>query len=1205
MQIGSKVNPPEGYTVDGFRLNGGLDFISPKIDAPKGSLLDCLNREVVDRIGYRRIDGYERYDGSVNSFSQDYYYIEAASIYNLASVGDPLVVSGSDQVFGILVQLTGIGDIFRLSYALVNDSVLPTTGDIVAVAGSFDVIDTTTGPLSYVNDSGSDATELVTLFNSFATGLRGQVTYPGYASFANPNSAPAHGLHWFRDRLYAVADDYWIYFDSGGTTQPIANQFIGTTGTRARILSVQLESGTWAGGDAKGILQVDSAVTWADNTDLDTYTALTGGSVITTNILTVAAEADFTDVPVPLYGSLWQARSYQQLIDEGVFGTDLKWSRIDHGWEADFTDGVSETGGFTIVSRGTENNFVFDSDSIDTFPFQIFNGTNLVGTAFAPGSINAATTETVSGGYSGWKTNASVSVFADSDALKSATDTDDTNYAYANIWYYGEGDTPSGFGLDPGELGAFDKSIYGPVATFNNRTAPTVTGAGTFDTDFFNTQARAPLVLNDFSDAAVLIPAGALIQGVEVVVDYDSQHYAEGVFAADRNGVNGADIIANTITWVDNNLSLGAQFCRSSSTSEAEALGEASYAPVLIQTTPASYNDDITNTTDTDTFKMEATLTTQTSTIGSSSSTLGFDSIARADLFDSSFGLALFGQVTAAPLYPLSPAMTSVTPSGFENVLGIVRLRIDKITVRFHYTVPSARYYVGDGGAAPAKVCSVDMVYYVQRDGSFASSSASGLIQYTDLAPITNASGTKRTVESGDKFYLTQADAEASSNPVLTVSSDADYNGIPSLQAILATKSRYEFITANFFGREDWDGFYGVSGAGRAFSFATYDADNDGTLEKYVVNITTNTNDEEGDIPRHIAYHHNALALGYKSGIVRFSALGEPENFDGVDGASEIGVGDEVTGLLSMQGTTLGVFCENSIWGIQGTDVDNYQSTVLAPYTGALEYTVVDMGIPVYCDSRGISTLEQSAKYGNFQGQRLSKEITPWIVPRMIRNTAQFSGKGAVCAIPVRSKNQYRVFFKDGKVLSMTITPEQSPAFTFSEYTLNDTVNKAVPVAWSSQVDDTGVERIHFTSYTQDYFPLYVYELDRGWGFDGYAIPASYTVNWYYKDPFSDSTIKKVRLDGLSQGFSTCAITLAKDYNLQFNTVGTDISIPKSKVGEFTIDLVPVTNMANVAATGRNLSLKVTDTLLDIGPTPPDIHQMMLVQFDPGGKIDA
>lgn len=1215
MQVGSRVNPPEEYTRDILSLNGGLDLLSPKINAAKGSLLSCLNREIVDRIGYKTIDGFEPYNGRSNVFNDDYYYVDSTAftppLAATFSEGMALAVEGKEKVFGVVVELetiAGSPTTYRIYFALVNQDAAPRFGDVVVPFGltsTFSV--SSSGIQSCAETLGESAEETVVRFNGYSSTLRNFAeTYPGNAG----TEVPPHGLHWFRDRLYAVANDGWFYFDSGGTTELLVNQFIGTTNDRSRVISVQLQSGTWAGGDAKGIIQIDSEVplAWTNNTNLNTYTALSAGSVITNNILTTAASTDFDPVPNPLHASLWESLSLQQAFDDDGDINSWGWRRIDHGWSTTFDEGFSDTGGFTTASRGSENNFTFVESNEETFPFTIFNGSNLVGVAFAPQRSFVSTGQLVENGFPGWKTNASSTVFASQDALVTATESTDSNYAYANIWYNGTGDVTAANGIATGRLGAFDGNVYGPVDTFLGRSAPTVTGA-TFDSDFFTTQARSPLVLNDFSEAASLLPEGALIQGVEVTVDYSSQHYAEGQFAADRNGTNGANIVANTILWVKDSISWAAQFVESSSTTQAQAIGTTNYSKLELEETPGSYNIDITSSADTDVFALEATLGSQSTVIGSSTSTLGVENLTRTRLFDPTLGIALFGQVTASPLYPLSPtALTTVTPSGYEFVLGVIRVKVDRIKVTFHYTVPSARYFVGDGAGPPANVCTVDLIYFVRSDGSFSSRTAEGSIQFTNLVP--DVTGTKRTISVGDKFYSTQTDAENDTNPVLQVASKVDYNGVPSLEKIIENTSRFNFITANFYGREDWDGFYGVSGAGTAFSFATYNADNsvDGSLEKYIINITTNTEDQEGDIPRHIAFHHNALALGYSSGIVRFSVPGEPENFDGVQGAAEIGIGDEVTGLLSLRGTTLGVYCANSIWGIQGTDADNYQTQVLSPSIGAIEHTVLDIGLPIHCDTRGISTLEQSEKYGDFLGQRLSQSVTPFVSPRMISDSSQFTGEGVLGAIPVRSKNQYRAFFKDGKVLVMTFDQNQAPSFTMSEYFVNNVEsNKVLPIAWSSQVDDTGVERIHFSNYSLDYSSPYVYELDRGWGFEGNPIPNNYVVNWIYNDPFSFYTVKKVRLDGLTKGLSSCNVSTASDYNLDFGTAVVDISIPRSSASNvYTKDFQPATNMSNIAKRGRNITLKVEYSPLDgVGPTPPDIHQVMLLQYDPGGRSDA
>ena len=1215
-QLGRKVNPEVGYEYDAFQLNGGLNFIDSKISVAKGSLINCLNREVIDRIGYKRIDGFEPYNGGTSPYQADYYYVDSVSSVTQFpisyAIGAGLMVDGVDEPFGVAVDNISFDSptpgeyITRLFFTRMREEFEPSAGDTVvptAGSGSGSIV-LSTGVMSCIEDLGETAEETVVRFNGYADYLR------NLTEAYEPLPEHAIGLHWYRDQLYSVVDESSFYFDAG-TTEVFANQFIGTGAAGGRIVSVVLNSGTWGGGDAQGIIQYESLFGgFSNNTSLNIYPNDSFVTPTTSNVLVVATEADVTDATQPQYATLYRAND--ELQQEAIVGSFAGggWQRIDQGWKADFTDGLSDSlDGLTIVSRGSDNNFDFVEADEDTFPYAIFNGTNSVGTPFSPSTVRAFTSETVELGYPGWKTNASKTVFAGSDALKTATDTNDANYAYANIWYYAA-TAPDNGGYASGALTSSDKSIYGPVSfasSFSGASAPVTIGSETFttDSDWFTTQARAPLILNNFGVVASDIPDGSLISGVEVIVEYDSMNYAEGQFTADRNGTAGADIVANNITFIENNLSFGCQFIESTTSTEGEAQGEVQYAPVEVPTT--GYQSTITfPSAAADVFRMVGSLATQTTTIGASDNTFGVNNMTKNDLFNPALGIALFGQVTASPLYPLTPPMEVAGLAGTEFVHGQLRLKIDKITVRFHYVTPSARYYVGDGAGNTA---SIDLVYQVRASGDWSVGTAAGSLQFTNLTPVTNTTLDKRTVESTNTLHATDAAAVAGTDAVATFSTDMDYNGLPSLNRIVEKGSRYEFITANFFGREDWDGFYGVSGAGPAFSFATYDADDDGDNEDYLVNIITNTEDPADDIPRHIAYHHNALALGYNSGVVRFSQLGEPEKFDGALGAAEIGVGDSVTGLLSMKGTTLGVFCENSVWGILGTDVDNYQTQVLAAYTGALEYTVVDMGIPVYCDSRGISTLEQTEKYGDFLGLRMSAPITPWITPRMLRNTAQFLGTGVVCAIPIRAKNQYRLFFKDGKVLVMTVNPDQAPSFTFSEYYgfESNPDYYMVPFAWSSQVDDNGVERIHISHYApkSSFDSNLVYELDRGWGFAGEYIPANYVTNWFYKDPFNLVTAKKLRLDGLTNGLSQCNVTLAKEYESTFSTASVDISLDLEADSPYYPFFQPTTTMANIAVRGRSIAFKITDTESDLGPIPPDVHQTLLIQFDSGGKVDS
>ena len=64
--VNSKVNPPVELENDGITLNSGLDLVSSNLMVDKGALRDCNNFEVVDRLGYQTVAGFDRFDGSLS-----------------------------------------------------------------------------------------------------------------------------------------------------------------------------------------------------------------------------------------------------------------------------------------------------------------------------------------------------------------------------------------------------------------------------------------------------------------------------------------------------------------------------------------------------------------------------------------------------------------------------------------------------------------------------------------------------------------------------------------------------------------------------------------------------------------------------------------------------------------------------------------------------------------------------------------------------------------------------------------------------------------------------------------------------------------------------------------------------------------------------------------------------------------------------------
>lgn len=290
-----------------------------------------------------------------------------------------------------------------------------------------------------------------------------------------------------------------------------------------------------------------------------------------------------------------------------------------------------------------------------------------------------------------------------------------------------------------------------------------------------------------------------------------------------------------------------------------------------------------------------------------------------------------------------------------------------------------------------------------------------------------------------------------------------------SLRGLSFSPSRYTWKSANFFATEASDAFYGCNGAGRGFACTPYTLPDTAFAGTYSWIYTQP--DEDKDRPRHVENHNQHLMLGFGPGSAMTSVVGLPTNYQGVEGAAEIGVGDRVTGLLVLNGTTTAIFCESSIWCLQGQTIDNFNTQIISPNVGAVEYTVANCGQPVFLNQYGISTLEQTAAYGDFSSSAVSQIVAPWLVPRckLPYPNADFY-EGIVGAFPVRKKNQYRVFFNDGEVLTATFTPE-GVLYTRQIYQIpvadqvDNKLQRMTPIAWTSQVDSTGRERIMVSHY--------------------------------------------------------------------------------------------------------------------------------------------
>lgn len=556
------------------------------------------------------------------------------------------------------------------------------------------------------------------------------------------------------------------------------------------------------------------------------------------------------------------------------------------------------------------------------------------------------------------------------------------------------------------------------------------------------------LVAESFSGLASNMPLSAVVTGVEAVVDYRLEVLVRSkdvgvtdpalasynvAFDIINNGTLEAIMLSPTgggYTYDGSAASVEIPILREDFTVEEDGLSEGKRWTVLSSTA-------------------------SNIVLGDEEELFGLDPIGAPDFFERAIGFRFFPNINSIPSYA-------------DSGDAVYRIFIDKLRLRVFFDAGSVEYYF----ASPDKTDVIKGILASAEvlDGDLRTADASGVLQLTSELEVMD--GTQTWIGNDWTIHASYPPTDANQiGLVADIEGEAvlgmEYNGLPTQQQVRDNRSRYVFITENFYGDPELDSIYGAHGLPRAFAYNT----------EFFYKIYTQP-DPEKDNPRHVANHHGHLALGFGGGRVDISVVGEPYNFRGVEGASSWAIGDKIVGLLPLSGTILGVFGSKSIWGISGTTVDNFATQVISPNIGATEYTICDMGFPVYANAYGIYTLNQTQQYGDYLGQPMSQDISPWIRPRLLRKAT--SSREVVVAWPVRHKNQYRIAFSDGYVTSMTLNGQQVPTFSFQKYfyqpsEANPYVSddlysypSIVPAAVSSELDESGEERIHIAPYVDD-----------------------------------------------------------------------------------------------------------------------------------------
>lgn len=239
--------PQTEYTF--YALKGGLDIVSPAISIDPGKVLDSQNYEPTPIGGYRRIDGYERFDGRTSPSSASYWLLTATitgtlSVGNTitgdtsAATGKILAISGSTLVLG---RVTGT---FVVAEALKVGGTTQATSTSAAIqSGATSPTDDAAYKLLAANDLRAD---ILTVPGSGQ--IRGVKVYKDVVYAFRDNAGGTAG------DMYKSTSGGWVQVTFGKEIQftgAVGEVFVGNTitgllsGATATVVKPMLRTGTW------------------------------------------------------------------------------------------------------------------------------------------------------------------------------------------------------------------------------------------------------------------------------------------------------------------------------------------------------------------------------------------------------------------------------------------------------------------------------------------------------------------------------------------------------------------------------------------------------------------------------------------------------------------------------------------------------------------------------------------------------------------------------------------------------------------------------------------------------------------------------------------------------------------------------------------------------------------------------------------------
>jgi len=240
-------------------FRGGMDTETPPLQLKPGACREALNYEIGPEGGYVDTDGYERFDGKAAP-SDGSYSVLPATLTGTVAVGDTVTGGTSSATGKVLAVVDGY---------LVITAVSGTWQTAEDIEVSSVVVGVTTGIAA---DRGGATTLLDATYLSLAAdyyraliaAVPGEGQIRGGWYFNGVCYAVRNAVGGASAKLYKSTGSGWsevalgrsLAFTSGGTyVMAVGNTITGaTSGATAVLTGVEIRSGSFAGGDAEGVL---------------------------------------------------------------------------------------------------------------------------------------------------------------------------------------------------------------------------------------------------------------------------------------------------------------------------------------------------------------------------------------------------------------------------------------------------------------------------------------------------------------------------------------------------------------------------------------------------------------------------------------------------------------------------------------------------------------------------------------------------------------------------------------------------------------------------------------------------------------------------------------------------------------------------------------------------------------------------------------